>query len=922
MAREVKLLRKCLKGDPKAFEVIVAKYQELVCAITFSGTADVQQSEELAHQTFINAWKNLSQLKDLSRFRPWLCTIARNNIRNFINKNQRDIIAKAKPMEDIKDIATNDSGPLESAIKKEHEALVSDAIEKIPEQYREPLVLYYRQKESVKQVALSLDLSEDVVKQRLQRGRKMIKEQLSSIVEETLSATGPKKAFTAAVIASVAGMAIKGSGVAAAAGIATASSTTGTATGVAAIMSGVTAKIITAAAVVVIGVGAVFTYKQITKPSSKPDFSQAGMTVQKEVTELPSDETANFFTLPVTKNNLDIKESSSLTTEVTQKTDKNKSNTVEANSVPAQSDNNFIVGGFVQSEDGEPIPDADVCLLWDIKRDMPMLATRNTVTDVNGRWECQVTDEAEDISIRLEHSDYLSLFFQYRPSFDDLVAQSAVLIMRKGLQVSGFVCDIEGYPVPDALIMPSASITGISAAYGIQDSAKTTRTDANGYFLLRAVELKLQDIAVDANGYAPTFVDVNIIPEMSPIEITLDYGKNLTGVVVDVNGEPLPGVRITVDRWQIIQGKDTEDFSHKTFSILRRRVITDAAGQYSIDHLPSIGDVDMMFTKKPHFLSSSIQNNMAQNETKAVTMYPIPTITGTVIDDDTERPITEFEVVGGCEWEPNGIGRWDLIADKITSPQGNFSKTKSNFATNISPGLVAVKINAKGYLPAQTPWMRIDQELSPITIRLKKAQIFSSTLFYSDGVAVSNTDVILIPPSSRVYVGNGKLDEGIVGSKHSVIKTDNNGYFEFSAVSLPTTILVLDYYEYLVADTNNLKDKLTLIPWSYVTGLVDTDSNVNSNVTVQIASVPDPNAQIQWMSEQTTNADGRFDFYYIPATPQKTYYGPADSTNTLNKGPDINPRPDQELELRLGPIQSVDPNITSTEKSWSSWRNG
>ena len=185
-AREIKLLEKCLKGNSQAFEVIVAKYQELVCAITFSGVTDVQQSEELAHQTFINAWKNLSQLKDLARFRPWLCTIARNNIRNFLNKNQRDIIAKTKAMENMNDTAADEAGPLESAIKKEHEELVSDSIRRIPEQYREPLVLYYRRQQSVKQVALSLDLSREVVKQRLQRGRKMIKEQLSSIVELSL----------------------------------------------------------------------------------------------------------------------------------------------------------------------------------------------------------------------------------------------------------------------------------------------------------------------------------------------------------------------------------------------------------------------------------------------------------------------------------------------------------------------------------------------------------------------------------------------------------------------------------------------------------------------------------------------------------------------------------------------------------------
>ncbi|GAG55975.1 unnamed protein product, partial [marine sediment metagenome] len=136
---EIKLLKRCLKGNSQAFEVIVAKYQELICAITFSGTTNIQQSEELAHQTFINAWKKLSQLENPAKFRPWLCTIARNNIRDFLKKSQRDIIAGAKPMESIND-AADESGPLESAIKKEHEELVSDTIRRIPERYREPLV--------------------------------------------------------------------------------------------------------------------------------------------------------------------------------------------------------------------------------------------------------------------------------------------------------------------------------------------------------------------------------------------------------------------------------------------------------------------------------------------------------------------------------------------------------------------------------------------------------------------------------------------------------------------------------------------------------------------------------------------------------------------------------------------------------------
>ncbi len=77
---EKNLLKRCLKGDCKAFEIIVERYQGLICAVTYSGIANVQHSEELAQQTFLNAWSKLSQLNDLSKFHPWLCSIARNHV--------------------------------------------------------------------------------------------------------------------------------------------------------------------------------------------------------------------------------------------------------------------------------------------------------------------------------------------------------------------------------------------------------------------------------------------------------------------------------------------------------------------------------------------------------------------------------------------------------------------------------------------------------------------------------------------------------------------------------------------------------------------------------------------------------------------------------------------------------------------------
>ena len=531
-----------------------------------------------------------------------------------------------------------------------------------------------------------------------------------------------------------------------------------------------------------------------------------------------------------------------------------------------------------------------------------MLDSESTVTDDDGKWQCRVTGESEDISIRLKHPEYLSRHFDYRPSFDDLLEQSAVLMMMKGLQISGFVHDMQGNPVSNALVMPPDSITSINAVHGIQDSPKTTRTDVNGAFLLKAVGTGLQDIVIDADGYAPAFISVNITPEISTIEMVLDEGSHLTGVVTDINGKPLPEVKVKTDQWNYQYKDGTDDYKLKQFKILRRQTVTDAAGRYTIEHLPSIGEVEIAYAKRPGLLTSYIKNDMAQNQSKNITMYPIPTITGTVIDADSGKPITEFEVGADCAWDPNSTVTCNSSIDKITSPQGYFSKTKSNFTAHElpAPGWVAVKISAKGYLSAQSPWMRIDQEFSPITICLNKTQTVGSTLFYSDGVPVSNADVILIEPSSHVYVSNGQLDEDFTDSEYSITQTDPNGYFEISAPASPTKILVLDYDEYLVADTNDLKDNLVLTPWTYVTGTVDIGDDMNSNIIVQIKPEYDPNEQIRWVSRQTTNANGQFEFFYIPAIPQIIRYGSADSTNSLNKGFEINPGPNEELQLQLG----------------------
>jgi len=88
-------------------------------------------------------------------------------------------------------------------ISQEEAGILWRSLECIPEVYREPLILFYREHQSIETVATSLDLSEDAVKQRLSRGRKLLQEQVLAFVEGALERTNPGKLFTVAVLAAL-----------------------------------------------------------------------------------------------------------------------------------------------------------------------------------------------------------------------------------------------------------------------------------------------------------------------------------------------------------------------------------------------------------------------------------------------------------------------------------------------------------------------------------------------------------------------------------------------------------------------------------------------------------------------------------------------------------------------------------------------
>lgn len=200
-ASDTDLVSESLSGNRDAFGQIVARYQSLVCSLAFSATGSLSQSEDLAQETFVAAWKKLSELREPEKLRAWLCGIARNLINNFLRQQGREPSHQAESLEEISESHSPEPLPHDHTISNEEQAILWRSLERIPEIYREPLVLFYREHQSIEAVAEQLELTEDTVKQRLSRGRKLLHEEVLAFVEGALAKTNPGKAFTLGVLA-------------------------------------------------------------------------------------------------------------------------------------------------------------------------------------------------------------------------------------------------------------------------------------------------------------------------------------------------------------------------------------------------------------------------------------------------------------------------------------------------------------------------------------------------------------------------------------------------------------------------------------------------------------------------------------------------------------------------------------------------
>ena len=172
-------VRKARKGNKKAFEKLVLKYQKRIYYLVRKMILEHDDTNDIVQDTFVKAFLNLHQFDEQFPFYPWLHRIAINTTLNFQKKHSRmkDSFTNSEENE-ISQIAIDNGNPLEAVIEVEFKQKVNQALQRLPLDQRTVFILRTSEDLSYQEISERLDISIGTVMSRLSRARAKLKELL------------------------------------------------------------------------------------------------------------------------------------------------------------------------------------------------------------------------------------------------------------------------------------------------------------------------------------------------------------------------------------------------------------------------------------------------------------------------------------------------------------------------------------------------------------------------------------------------------------------------------------------------------------------------------------------------------------------------------------------------------------------------
>ncbi len=166
-----RLIRRAASGDDGAFEQLMLAQQKQVYNLCLRMSGNPEDAFDLSQEAFLRAWRALAQYQFEAEFSTWLFRLTRNVCIDFLRKQKRQ---PTVPLETEQDGET-----LELTLHDEKRRVLAEAMQALPEEQREILILRVVNDLPYERIAEILDLQLGTVKSRLARARMQLKKILA-----------------------------------------------------------------------------------------------------------------------------------------------------------------------------------------------------------------------------------------------------------------------------------------------------------------------------------------------------------------------------------------------------------------------------------------------------------------------------------------------------------------------------------------------------------------------------------------------------------------------------------------------------------------------------------------------------------------------------------------------------------------------
>ena len=181
-----KLIASALDGDQQAYQELLIKYQKTVFHIILKIIRNADDAQDLVQETFMRAFKTLASYRSEFRFSTWLCKIAANCSIDYLRKKKIRAFSMDKPIETKNgtvEVEFQDKGanPEEYMLRKQRLISIEEAIESLPEKYKEVIVYRHHDDKSYEEIAKIMNIPIGTVKARIFRARELLKKKLKMV---------------------------------------------------------------------------------------------------------------------------------------------------------------------------------------------------------------------------------------------------------------------------------------------------------------------------------------------------------------------------------------------------------------------------------------------------------------------------------------------------------------------------------------------------------------------------------------------------------------------------------------------------------------------------------------------------------------------------------------------------------------------